>query len=226
MWPAPPIRDDSVLVVIEPTHIYCGWFAYDTKKQLHLAAFESYSLEHVNQLTVTHLLNNFINLHKLTHAFVSFALSSPLMLQEFVRLSKASPTPLDFQSKQFYHTLWDYEYLHALDDGNHLFYLKGIKKSTYFEYQLVAYQTNLKLISITSCYAAQLAAYRKFYGATFRQSQLALDLAKHEYHIADSLSRDKIARLIHISPSATIAWHNTQIVAAMIGSYYCQQRSF
>ena len=205
--------------------MHCGWISFDTKKGLRLIAFKSYPLECAHQISIYNQVADFIGYHKLSHAFLSVTLSSPLMHEGFLRLSKASPDPIDFNAKQFHQLLWDYQYLHALDDGNHLFYLKGIKKPHYFEYQLLAHQTNLKLITLTSSYAAQLAAYRQLYGKAFRQSQLALDLAKHNYTIAACLSRDNIARLLHIHPIASDAWNFKEVVAAMIGSYYLDQRS-
>lgn len=226
MWPAPPIRDDVVTVIISPIQMHCGWMSFDAKKGLRLTAFKSYPLEYAHQITLYHHLDDFIAQHKLAHAFLSIALSSPLIHEELIRLSKASPNPGDFNAKQFQQLLWDYHYLHALDDGNYLFYLKGIKKPLYFEYQLLAHQTNLKLIALTSSYAAQLVAYRQLYGKAFRQSQLALDLAKHNYTIAACLTRDNIARLAQIQPAASEAWNFKEVVAAMIGSFYIDQRSF
>jgi hypothetical protein len=225
MWPLPPIRDDVVSVIISPTQMHCGWLNFDAKKGLRLIAFKSYSLECAHQISIYHHLADFVEHYKLTDAFLSIALASPLMHEEFLRLSKASPDAMDFNAKQFNQLLWDYQYLHALDDGNHLFYLKGIKKPHYFEYQLLAHQTDLKLITLTSSYAAQMAAYKQLYGKAFRQSQLALDLAKHNYNIASCLSRDNIARLVHVYSSASDAWHFKEVIAAMIGSYYLDQRS-
>lgn len=225
MWPLPAIRDDVVSVIISPTQMHCGWLSFDTKKGLRLIAFKSYSLEYAHQIAVCNHINTFITQHQLGNAFLSIALASPLIHEEFIRLSKASPRPHDFNTKQLQQLLWDYQYLHALDDGNHLFYLKGIKKPLFFEYQLVAHQTNLKLVAFTSSYAAQLTTYKQLYGKAFRQSQLALDLAKHNYHIAAFLTSDNIARMIQINPAASTVSNNKEIIAAMIGAYYSEQGS-
>lgn len=225
MWPLPPIRDDVVSVFISSTQMHCGWLNFDAKKGLRLIAFKSYPLECAHQISIYNQITDFIGSHKLTDAFLAIALASPLMHEELIRLSKASPQPADFNTKQLHQLHWDYQYLHALDDGNHLFYLKGIKKPHYFEYQLLAHQTNLKLITLTTSYAAQLNAYRQVYGKAFRQSQLALDLAKHNYTIASCISRDNIARLVHVYPPASDAWNFKEVIAAMIGSYYLDQRN-
>lgn len=225
MWPAPPIRDDIISVIISANQLHCGWLQFDKKKGLELSAFKEYPLEYTHQLTIYHHLKKFINEYNLANSFLSVVLSSPLMHEEFVRLSKASPQPLDFQLKHFQTLLWNYQYLHALDDGNHLFYVNGIKKTTHFEYQLLAHKTKLKLIAFTSAYAAQLAAYVRLQGKTFRYTKLSLDLERVEYNIADCLNRDAIARMLYINSQPRDQNPTLPILAAMIGSYYMESRT-
>lgn len=225
MWPAPPIREDVVSVIINAHHLHCGWLQHDEKKGLYLSAFDSYAHEHATHLSIHRHLEQFINTYQLTNSFLTIALSSPLIYQEFVCLSKASPLLADFQMKQLHPLLWDYQYLHALDDGNHLFYLKGIKKSAFFEYHLLAHICQLKLITLTSTYAAQLAAYAQLHGKAFRQSKLSLDLAKHTYNIAACFDRDALARMLHITAQARTAINFQEVLTAMIGSYYTEPRS-
>lgn len=199
--------------------MHCGWLQTSAKNRLNLVAFETYPLEYAHQLSISSHLTEFIKRHNLAHSFLSVALSSPLAHEEFVRLSKASPSLNDFALKQTPQWIWQYHYLHALDDGHHLFYLKGIKKSHYFEYQLLAHQTNLNLVVLTSNYTAQLKAYQHLYGKAFRQSQLSLDLAKNNYNIAACMSRDNIARLMQVNPAAQSAWNFKDILATMVGCY-------
>lgn len=224
MWPAPPIRDDVISVIISANQMHCGWLQFDKKRGLQLSAFKEYFLEHTHQLTIYHHLKKFIDEYNLADSFLSIALSSPLMQEEFVRLSKASPRPWDFQLKHFQSLLWDYQYLHALDDGNHLFYVSGVKKTTHFEYQLLAHKTQLKLITFTSTYAAQLAAYVQLQGKAFRHTKLSLDLEKAEYDIATCLNRDALARMLYIHSQPRDQNPAAQILAAMIGSYYMESR--
>lgn len=226
MWPAPPIREDVVSIIINANHLYCGWLQCDSKKRLQLSAFKVYALEHMNQLSLQHYLQDFIDENKLAHSFLSISLASPLIYEELIRLSKASPDPIDFQSKHFQQLLWNYHYLRALDDGNHLFYIKGIKKPSYFEYQLLAHKLNLKLITFTSMYASQLAAYAHYHGKAFRNAKLSLDLEKHQYKIAASLDRDAIARMLHVDTNASIATEVPEVLVAMIGSFYIESRSW
>jgi hypothetical protein len=205
--------------------MYCSWLQFDKKRGLQLSAFKEYFLEHAHQLTIYHHLKKFIGEYNLANSFLSIALSSPLMQEEFVRLSKASPQPLDFQLKHFQPLLWNYQYLRALDDGNHLFYVNGIKKTTHFEYQLLAHKAQLKLITFTSTYAAQLAAYVQLQGKAFRHTKLSLDLEKVEYNIAACLNRDALARMLYMHSQPRDQNPAPHILAAMIGSYYMELRT-
>ena len=118
--------------------------------------------------------------------------------------------------------IWDYRYLHMLDDGKYLFYVSGIKYADLFSYQLIAHALELNLLSITSAYMALLHAYRALFGPAYRESQLALDIIKTHYKIKGrSLSADSIARLIHIHPNITIDVDKEKVsLLTMIGLYY------
>lgn len=220
MWPLPPIRDDVVSLVMSPTHLYCGHLTKNVKSELQIAAFARYEFERLTHIAITNHTHHFISEHNLFHSFATIALCPPLIHEEFIRLSKASPTPHDFQLKNMQQLIWDSHYLHALEDGNHLFYVKGIKKPFYFEQYLLAHELQLKLNTLTSTYAAQLSAYKNLQGKAFRQAKLSLDLAKHEYHIAACLSRDALARMARVSSSAQEALSYPDIVTSMIGAYY------
>lgn len=225
MWPLPPIRDGVVSLVLEPTKMHCGWLERNAKKELRLRAFTSYPLESAMHCAILHNTHDFIKQYTFAHSFLVVALASPLIHEELVRLSKASPIPQDFQLKKFQHLLWDHQYLHALDDGNHLFYVKGIQKPHYFEYQLLAHELNLKLVTITSNYAAQLNAYAYMQGKAFRQAKLSIDLAKHNYDIAACLDRDTLARMLRVNADMNHVYQYPEILCVMVGSYYMEQRN-
>lgn len=222
MWPLPPLRNDIISVIVGPTHLYCGWLHLDAKKELCLSAFARYELESATHIALYHHLANFIKQYQLTNSFISIALCPPIIYQDMISLSNASPYPRDFDTKKLHQLIWDYQYLYTLDDGNHLFYVKGIQKPHYFEYQLLAQKSDLKLIALTSMYAVHLKAYEQWQGKAFRNTKLSVDLAKCKYQIAKCLDRDAIARMIRISAHADEAKNDLEIVAAMIGSYYCQ----
>lgn len=226
MWAVPPIREDVIAVIITTNHLQCGWLHLDVKKRLRLSAFAVYPLENASYLSIHNHLDHFKKAHNLTHSFLTIAADKPIVHQELARLSKASASHADFQSKQLQNLLWSYHYLHACDNGNHLFYINGIKKPTLFEYQLLAQSLQLKLITVTSLYAAQLAAYTHFQGKAFRHTKLCLDLEKNQYNVAACLDRDAIARMLSMGSYAHTIQEYPDALIGMIGSFYSESRSW
>lgn len=220
MWPQPPIRNNVVAIIITPNSIHCGWITTYKKNYLYLSAYEMHPIECNIIPAIRHRITQFVEKHRLQHSFCVVALSAPLMYEELVRLSKASPILIDFSNKSLFQLLWDYHYLHGLDDGNHLFYVRGIKKSVLFEYELLAKQADLLLTAVTSQYAAQLNAYARVYGPAFRQSQRTLDLIKYEYKIAQSLKKETLAHLLKIDTQLDCTVIDSEIRATLIGMYY------
>lgn len=220
MWPQPPLRNNVVSIIITPNSIHCGWITAHKKEYLYLAAYEVHQVECTTIPAIRHHITHFVEQYHLQHSFCMVALNAPLMHEEFVRLSKASPSPGDFSHKSLYQLLWDFHYLYGLDDGSHLFYVRGIKKSVLFEYELLAKQTDLILTAVTSQYAAQLNAYAYVYGPAFRQSQRALDLIKYEYKISQSIKKETLSQLLKINPALDQTILEPSIQAAMIGMYY------
>jgi hypothetical protein len=151
------------------------------------------------------------------------AIEAPLIHEQLIRLPHASPGPADFKTPLLKKMVWDYRYLHALEDnGQHLFYVCGIQRPTLFAYQLLAHTSNLHLASMTSSYMALLQAYRAIFGPSFRSSQLALDMIKHHYQLQNVLSADSIARLLHLSKPLNLAEHKGSLLT-MIGLHYSER---
>lgn len=220
MWPKSPQTHNLVALIVGPHSFSCALLVRGNQGTLLLAAHKSQPLEHVTAATIRSHLKQFVDQHQLAHSFFSIALAPPLIHEELIRLSTASPGITDFHQSSFGQLLWDYQYLHGLDDGNHVFYVRGIKKSVLFEYELLARHTELVLTMVTSTYQAQLDAYARIYGKSFRHSQRALDLIKHNYNISESLNTQTVSQLLKMS--SAIAPHTVDIgtQATLIGIYY------
>lgn len=220
MWPKSAQTHNLVALIVGPHSFSCALLVPSNKGALLLAAHENHALECINAPALRQHTKEFVARYQLKNSFFSIALTAPLIHEELTRLSKASPHPADFSPASLHHLLWDYQYLHGLDDGNHVFYVKGIKKSVLFEYELLARHTELVLTMVTSTYTAQLNAYARIYGKAFRQSQRALDLIKHNYKISESLNTQTVSQLLKMS--SAIAPHTVDIgtQAALIGIYY------
>ena len=220
MWPLPPLIDEHVTIIINPTHLICAWISESKKQPMILKAYQSSLLDTSSVNTIAEHVNQFLMRNNLKNSFLHVALASPIVHEELLRLSKASPRPSDFNNPELKKLLWDYRYLHLLDDGHHLFYLTGISRAALFAYQLLAHKSNLTLTSITSSYMALLQSYRQLFGPAFRQSQLGIDLIKTDYQLEKSMSTDSIMRMMSIKPTVTIDVEKQKLpLLTMIGLY-------
>lgn len=199
MWPLPKIQYEQICISIDGTYATCAWISAAEKNQPTLRAYKKIPWEQSNRILLQEL-NAFVHEHKLHHALLAIALSSPLIHEQLVRLSTASPTVQELAHPALQKMFWDYRYLHTLDDGQSLFYLCGISRPALFTHQLLAQKSQLHLVNITSGYMAIVQAYRMLFGTAFRRSQLAIDLMAHNYALEKSISADSIARLLKISP--------------------------
>jgi hypothetical protein len=190
MWPLPKIQYEQICLTIDSSNATFGWIT-QSKKQPTLKAYKTIAWEKSNHI-LTHALDNFVQEHQLHNALLAVALANPLIHEQLVRVSTASPSAHELASGQLKRMLWDYRYLHTLDDGQSLFYVCGIARPLLFSHQLIAQQTALHLLNMTSGYMALINAYAKIFSAAFRQSQLALDLLAHEYQLEKSISVDSI----------------------------------
>ncbi len=219
MWPLPKIQYEQICINIDEQNATCAWIRITPKKQFALKAYTTIAWNKSAHLLAQELIS-FIQSHKLDHALLSIGLSAPLIHEQLVRLSTASPSRIDFANSSLQKMLWDYRYLHTLDDGQSLFYVCGASRPLLFAQQLLAQKTHTHLMNITSGYMAQLQAYRTIFGAAFRRSQLALDLIAHNYALDKTISTDSIARILFIDPmlSLDINEHKASLLT-MIGLF-------
>lgn len=221
MWPFPPIQNERVLLYITTQEILCAWINSRKDKQLVLKKYLKLPLHTIHPAAIAKELKPFISANNLSHSLLSISLAAPLLHEEFIRLPHASPLPRDFVMAPLEKMLWDYRYLHTLDDGYHLFYVCGISLPELFSYQLLAHAMNLRITTITSVYASLAQAYRALYGPAFRRSQMAIDMITNKYQLQNSISTDTIARLLYISPELQVNVLQDKVaLLSMIGLCY------
>ena len=225
MWPLPKVRDEFIAVSIDSSQISCAWITSSKKYPAILNAYSTYSLDMFNSNAIEQHLNTFVKKHNLIHSHISIALTGPHIHEQLVRLPFATPAAHDFASPALAKMLWDYRYLHGIDDNQYLFYVCGISRPILFAHQLLAYKTALNLTAITSSYMALLQSYRALFGPAFRQSHMALDMIRTDYKIENAMNSDSIARLLHIKPQVSLNISKEKIsLLTLIGLYY-QERN-
>jgi hypothetical protein len=203
MWPLPKIQYEQVCLTIDASNATLAWLTESSQKQCTLKAYTTIAWDKSNHILAKELYY-FVQKNRLQNALMNIALATPLIHEQLVRLSTASPQVGQLGSSMLKRMLWDYRYLHTLDDGQSLFYVCGITRHILFFYLLLAQQSNLHLMNITSGYMALINMYAKIYGPAFRRSQLALDLLAHDYQLEKSITLDSIARLLYVDPALTI----------------------
>ncbi len=223
MWPLPPIKDDIVAIVVEDTALHCGWLIPSSKQEINLKALQTYPLSSANSTSVRRHLTEFVNRHQLAGAFFSAALSTPLVHEEFITLTKASATPADLINPALARLLWEYQYLHPLENGNHIFYVHGLKKSTLAEYQILARHVGLSFTGVTSAGLAHLQAYALAQGTQVRRAQLALDLARAHYQIDHCYAPALLMRFIKLTQALEHQETQLPLVAQMLGLYQLEK---
>lgn len=220
MWPNQTQPDNIVALVVGADSLACALIIKENHKNVSVHAYETHALECVSAPLIRAHLKNFVGRHKRDNSFCTIALQAPLIHEDLVKLSTASPSPADFSHTPVASLIWDYTYLHGLDDGTHMFYVRGIKKSVLLEYELIARHANLILTTLTSAYAAQLTAYTRVHGKSFRQTQRAVDLIKHNYQIAHSLPATRMEQLLSINNTLDADRIDINTKATLIGMYY------
>lgn len=225
MWPLPPIRDEYVAVSINPTYVTCAWLKTSKKYPLILNAYSHFPIDTSSSLTIEHAINQFVSRYNVQHSSLGIAIAAPDIHEQLVRLFHATPSAKDFASPILAKMLWDYRYLHSLEDNQHLFYVCGITRPMVFTYQLLSYKAKLHLTSLTSSYMALLYAYKTPFGPAFRQSQMALDMLRTDYKIENAMSLDSIARLLHIPSHISLDISLEKVPLLTIIGLYNQERN-
>jgi len=204
MWPLVPIQDKQVHVIIQPDAIICGLIQSSKKYRRILTAFQRISCNSSTFCSRAQVIKHFVARHKLTHAFLSIALEPPFIIEQLVPLSKSSVNQEELSNPTLKKLIWDYRYLHATDNGNHLFYICGVPAHTLVGMQIISKKTDLHLIAVTSMRMTLMHAYKALFGPAFRRAQLAVDLQRTNYDLHTSISNDSVSRLVHIPTSCTV----------------------
>lgn len=209
MWPLPKIQEKKICLTLNDSHATIAWIETFGHKNI-LRAYDIIEW-HASNKALAHQLKLFISKHQLSHSFLSISLASPLIYETIIRLNSATPARQEIATDHLKKMLWDYRYLHTLDNGQSLFYVCGINRATVFAQQLLAHNAQLILTTVTSEYMALIHAYSRMFGSAFRRSQLAMDLIKHDYKIEKSICSDSVARLLMIDPALAITIEEQKI---------------
>jgi len=134
MWPLPSLDKQFVAITIQPHYLSCSWIQRSHKKApLLLRAYKRFSLQDLelekltlfNPTRIKKYITTFLTTHQLDNAFIAFSLSGPNIIEQFIPLHTASPTPDNFSVQKSENILWKYEYIYPRDH-QFVFYVYSI----------------------------------------------------------------------------------------------------
>lgn len=207
MWFIEKVPDKQVAIVVSNESISMGIIqsgtSAESKLELHAwrtFANDSTTIDAVifNPTRFIQLINSFIRTYQVENACATLCIGRPGMFERLVALDTAHAQPHDFAHLKIGKLSTDYHYLYANDQGKFIFYIAGIAREIAFQYQMLMARTRLRLITLTSQSDALLCVYRRFYGAAFRQSQLARDIQQCDRKLEKLFTPDMLHRLIAI----------------------------
>ena len=162
-----------------------------------------------NMSFVQQQIKTFVVNYKLENAFFSLCITGPKVEERLTRLKKATPTTSDFTYLGLQKFIWDFSYLYTDEQGEHVFAISGIKREQLFQYQLLALQLSMNLVTITTPLNTLLHIYRYMQGPAYRQAKLGMDLQEHHNKLESYFTQAMSSRIIQVNQSieSKIALH-------------------
>lgn len=226
MWGLPKHTDQLVTITFQPQVMTCSLItssqqfaplALQAYKKIIFQELELENLMVFNSTKIYEYILNFLDTYNAHNAFVACSLRGPTLFERFVAVTKADPTMEDFTvPDRRHHMHWDYRFAYPADNGFWVFYVTGMPRTLLLQYQLLAINTQLNLLTITSERMALLKLYEYQHGNAFRRSQLAIDMMRHHNMIEYLFDHDTLSRILYI-PS-TLAHHRTDDVQHLLSA--------
>lgn len=224
MWPIPALEQELCTVSFQADSVTCSWIQKISKgrSSLALRAYKRYQLDNLelanltlfNPTTIKKYISSFLHEHHKTDAFIAFSLHGSAVTEQFIALPTSTPHRTDFGITHSSSVLWDYRYLYPNDHGQFVFYVYSVPRSLILQYQLLGIAMQCNLIAITTTSMALLTTYKHIFGAAFRRSQLAIDMARHSNNIDELISADTLKRMIQCPTTIAVQDEHSYIAAA------------
>lgn len=202
MWPLPTLKNEYVSLILNADTISCCWIKKESSscsvlaQQTFDADIPTRSM--INQKQIQRHLSGFLAHHALENAFISLGISGSAIVEAIVELPTLSPKTTDFKFPKLKKMIWDFRYLYPKDNGMFVYYICGVSREALFQYQLLAINLSLNLITITTERMALFALYHHLHAQTFRHTKLAQDLIINNNELDTFFTPETIKRLSFI----------------------------
>ena len=213
MWPIPTLDNDIVTFSFYDDALVCSWIE---KKHghinAHVKAYQRHSLEHLeleklilfNPTHIKNIMIQFLCEYKKHNAFIACSFHGTSIVEYCIALAISTPKREDFSIPHSSTMLWNYQYLYQNEDGQFVFYVYKMPQFLLLQYKLLAIAVGCNVITMTTQSLALLHCYKNIFGTVFRQSQLAVDMMRHNNHFEHIISTDMLQRTISMPTSLSL----------------------
>lgn len=207
MWGFPQNNNQLVTITFQPQVMTCSLITLSKQSApLALHAYKKFTFQELeleslivfNATKIKQHINDFLDSCNAHTAFVACSLRGPILFERFVSTTKVDASMEDFEIPERSHMLWDYRFAYPADNGLWVFYLMGMPRTLLLQYQLLAINAQLNLLTITSERMALLKLYEYQHGNAFRRSQLAIDMLRHHNMVEYLFDGDALSRMLYI----------------------------
>jgi len=208
MWPFSRKKNDLVTVSLTPQNITCSCINTGEQTPV-LKAYKRIPLKHLefaqaipfNQTKLSKEIALFLTEHQLHDVDLVLALSGPKIFETVITLQESSPERSDFDFPGMQEMNWNFAYLCPSGRNGFDFFVCGMRQEHLLSYQLLLHRCKASVATITAGKLAYLHLYKNIKGASFRQSELSLDLLHHRYDLTSLVNAELLAKSIEIHPN-------------------------
>ncbi len=227
MWPLPKLHNELVTIIVDSSHLHLGVVKANaiSNSPFVVQVYRAVSITSAiidgyisNVSFIQEQIKTFVANYKLENAFFSLCIAGPKIEERLTRLKKATPAASDFTYLGLQKFIWDFSYLYTDEQGEHVFAVSGIKREQLFQYQLLALQLSINLVTVTTPLHTLLHVYRYMQGDTFRQAKLGVDLQAHQNRLESYFTQAMSSRIIQLNQSI-----ESKIALPMAGLYCMEQ---
>lgn len=222
MWMKAQKTNESVHVMMSDTQMICA-LVNTAKNKTHLQAITTYTAPYCQNLSsldnpssICINLENFLQAHQCKDAFISFAISGDSINQKILSLDNPTPTLANYASHVPKNHISDIQYLYN-QDGKWIYTLWSIPADLLFRYQMLAHAAKINLVRIVTTHCAIFHAYKAIAQKTFRQSQLALDLAHCDHRFENLIDTIRAQENLGLSSNTFGLPRETQSLSIIVG---------
>lgn len=200
MWPLPPIKNESITVIVHSDRVACVWLKSD-KEGFRIFGYRSYAI-HVgdarlifNSSSMQQAVEDFINHFGLHYCFVRFVLGPALLDEKLFSVHSGDADAATKLIPSADHQ-WAYQitYIGPREDI-FLYYVCGISRLLYLQLELLQQRLSLHMQAILSPLQTQIEVFRYVSGKAYCKARLAQAADMQAINIPSIFSKELLCRV-------------------------------